>query len=91
MLTATEIEHRITEHVRQILLASNKPAEGLAADKPLADGLGLDSLEMAGLFIALEDDFKVDPFLTRFSIVDMRSIADLTRAYSAMTCEPATA
>ncbi|MER5808527.1 phosphopantetheine-binding protein [Streptomyces sp. NPDC002033] len=55
------------------------------AISPASDlvGLGLTSLMFAELLIGMEMELGVDPFQGETSIVEMRTVADLVRAYDA--------
>jgi acyl carrier protein len=84
-----DIEQKITDHVREILSLANKSHSNIAPHQALIDEIGMDSLELARLFIALEDEFQIDPFAEEFSVGNIQTIADLTRIYSALLSRPA--
>lgn len=49
--------------IKSFLSRSKKKNAGIALDTSLySEGLGLDSLETAELFVTLEDEFGKDPF-----------------------------
>ena len=80
--TSLEIRQVISAEIARLLDEAGRPVPAIEDGCILTDDLSLDSLALASLFIALEDRFGVDPFSDKFDIVDMRTVADLNRAYS---------
>ena len=90
MLNSSDIPAIIAGHVTEIAALAGRSLDGVGYGQTLADDVGLDSLQIASLFIALEDEFQVDPFSERFSIVEMRTIADLANAYGTVLADAIT-
>ncbi|MDA8231327.1 MAG: acyl carrier protein [Magnetospirillum sp.] len=89
MLITEDIRQVIITEIRKILDENGRRCGVIDDDALLTDDVGLDSLGLASLFIFLEDRFGTDPFMEKFNIVDMRTVADLVRAYRAVVAEPA--
>lgn len=79
MLTDTPTARIIDEEIR-ILLGDALDDDPLGPDDRFGD-LGLNSLMLARLIIALEDETGLDPFSAATSIVDVHTVGDLVEAY----------
>lgn len=91
MLTHQDIENAIVGHIGRILRENDQPVPAIGRDAHLTEELGLDSLAVASLYIALEDDFHIDLFEHRGDVIDMRTVADLTNAYASELAKTALA
>jgi acyl carrier protein len=63
------------------LLAENKSEVGDVSGQDRLGDLGLSSLMLARLIIALDSNLGVDPFEEDIVISDMRSVDDIVGAY----------
>jgi acyl carrier protein len=79
MLTNTPTARIIEEEIR-VLLADTLDDDPIGLDDRFGD-LGLNSLMLARLVIALEDETGLDPFSGDTSIVDVHTVGDLVGAY----------
>lgn len=79
MLTNTPTARIIDEEIR-ILLGDALDDDPIGPEDRFGD-LGLNSLMLARLIIALEDETGLDPFSSDASIVDVHSVGDLVEAY----------
>ena len=80
MLIRSTIVEMVNTQIQQLL------GDALDEDDILGGGetfqqIGLNSLMLARLVIALEDELGVDPFSSGTSIVDIHTLADLWAAY----------
>jgi acyl carrier protein len=72
----------VVERAIQHVLSNSGRAGQLLKDEDLLFGkIGLDSLDLAQVVVALEQELKVDPF--RKSGRPIRTFGDLVRAYQA--------
>ena len=78
--TDDEIEEAIRLTIGDLLQRRGRPIPPLDEDDLLM-ATGLTSLDMAALVARLEQRWKVDPFLEAVPITEIRTIADLCRAY----------
>ena len=69
----------IQAKIQQLLESSGRPRRSLEDDDLLFVEVGLDSLDLAQVVVALEQELKVDPF--RKSGSPIRTFGDLVRAY----------
>lgn len=69
----------IEKAIHQVLLNSGRSVKPLQDEDSLFEKIGLDSLDLAQIVVALEQELKVDPF--RKAGVPIRTFGDLVRAY----------
>jgi acyl carrier protein len=69
----------IEKAIHQVLLNSGRAAQPLQDEDSLFEKIGLDSLDLAQIVVALEQELKVDPFRKAGSPI--RTFGDLVRAY----------
>jgi acyl carrier protein len=81
MLTTIDLRSAILHEIGEIRGSGVLAFDEIQDDARLTADLGLDSLALARMYIALEDRFGVDPFTDKFDIVDMRTLGDLLRAF----------
>lgn len=85
MLTTTpnkdEIYAGIAEEIRSLPEVDEAVVDKMTPESELNAHLGLSSLNMAQLVVALEMRFSVDPFSSLVPITEVRTVGDLTRAY----------
>lgn len=79
MLTNTPTARIIDEEIR-VLLGDALDDDPIGSEDRFGD-LGLNSLMLARLIIALEDETGLDPFASDASIVDVHTVGDLVEAY----------
>ena len=79
--TEAEIVTTVHEHIRAILAERFGEDRAFTGSDRLNETLGLTSLDLAELVVALEDRFGVDPFAKLVPITDVQSVDDLARAY----------
>jgi acyl carrier protein len=65
--------------IHQVLLNSGRAAQPLQDEDILFEKIGLDSLDLAQIVVALEQELKVDPFRKTGSPI--RTFGDLVQAY----------
>jgi acyl carrier protein len=88
--TDAEIADIVHEQIRRVLVDRFGQAKPFSGQDRLNGTLGLSSLDLAELVVALEDTFGADPFAKLVPITDMRTVDDLVRAYrAALLSEPA--
>jgi hypothetical protein len=84
MLTGKPTDGEIGETIRlaivDLLQHRGRPVPSFD-DHDLLVATGLTSLDLAALIARLEQRWKVDPFLEAVPITEVRTIADLCRAY----------
>jgi acyl carrier protein len=84
MLTGKPTDDEIEETVR-LAIADVLRRRGREVvpfdDDDLLVATGLTSLDLAALIARLEQRWKVDPFLEAVPITEVRTVADLCRAY----------
>jgi acyl carrier protein len=78
--TDDEIAEAIRLTIGDLLQRRGRPIPPLD-EHDLLMATGLTSLDMAALIARLEQRWKVDPFLEAVPITEVRTIADLCRAY----------
>jgi acyl carrier protein len=78
--TDGEIEHTIRVTITDLL---RRRGQALVPfdETDLLVATGLTSLDLAALIARLEQRWKVDPFLEAVPITEIRTVADLCRAY----------
>jgi acyl carrier protein len=69
----------IAQAIHQVLLNSGRSAQPLQDKDSLFEKIGLDSLDLAQVVVALEQELKVDPFRKAGSPI--RTFGDLVGAY----------
>jgi acyl carrier protein len=74
-----ETRMAIQAKIQQLLESTGRGRRSLEDDDLLFVEVGLDSLDLAQVVVALEQDLKVDPF--RKSGSPIRTFGDLVRAY----------
>ncbi len=79
--TDREIAEAVFDQIRDMLRERDGEARRFSGADRLNESLGLTSLDLAELVVALEDRFGVDPFSKRLPITDMQTPDDLVRAY----------
>lgn len=80
MLIRSTVVDTINTEIRQ-LLGDILDEDDILSGTESFQEVGLNSLMLARLVIALESQFGVDPFTQGTSIVDMHTLADLWEAY----------
>lgn len=81
MLTHSDVRAVIHGEIRTLLLEDYQELGSLQGHELLTD-LGLNSLQLARLVIALEAEFGTDPFGTgEISLADLRSVDEVAAAY----------
>jgi acyl carrier protein len=81
MLTHADARAVIDREIHALLLEHDQAVDALRGDDLLTD-LGLNSLQLARLVIALEAEFGADPFATgEVSLAEARSVDEVTAAY----------
>ncbi|WP_017572108.1 acyl carrier protein [Nocardiopsis halotolerans] len=87
MLITSTIAEEVVTHIRS-LLGDAIEDDPITASDPLND-LGLNSIMMARLIVALERDLNLDPFSDgSHAIVDIHSVGDLVEAYQDAASAP---
>ena len=85
MLTSTpnkdELFAAIAEEIGSLPDVEDGQLEGMTPDSELNAHLGLSSLQMAELVVALEMRFSIDPFSSLVPITEVRTVGDLVAAY----------
>lgn len=82
MLTVAKITTEVTTHIKEILGDELEDDDPVAEDVLLVD-LGLNSLMLARLIVALEREFGFDPFFDgRHAVIDIHTVGELVAAYS---------
>ncbi|MBL0888364.1 acyl carrier protein [Myceligenerans indicum] len=82
MLSNAEITEAITNAIVDLLGDLHDEDDGIDLDATFSE-VGLNSLMLARLVIALETDLGVDPFTdSDRSIVDVRTVGDLAGLYA---------
>jgi acyl carrier protein len=76
-----EITAIVHDQIRRVLIDRFGEARPFSGEDRLNGTLGLSSLDLAELVVALEDTFGADPFAKLVPITDMRTVDDLVRAY----------
>jgi acyl carrier protein len=76
-----EIRTAVEAEIQRVLEESGRPVVSLRDDDSLFVTLGLDSLDLAQVVVALEQSLKVDPFRKRG--ISIRTFGDLVQAYRA--------
>ncbi|WP_116248325.1 acyl carrier protein [Nocardiopsis sp. FIRDI 009] len=88
MLIDSTIAEEVISHIREIL-GDAVEDEPITANESLSD-LGLNSLMLARLIVALERDLNLDPFSDgSHAITDIHTVGDLIEAYRAVGTVPA--
>jgi acyl carrier protein len=80
MLTRSTINEAVHSEIKLLLTDTLEHDETIRDSSTFSD-LGLNSLMLARLVIALEEEFTVDPFSMDRSIVDVHTVGDLVEAY----------
>lgn len=88
MLTKSTIAERINAEIRR-LLGDALDDDDILRGTDTFQQIGLNSLMLARLVIALEAEFGTDPFTQGTSIVDMHSLDDLWSAYDEVLSQEA--
>jgi acyl carrier protein len=78
--TDREIEETIRLVIAELLRRRGRTVASFTGDDPLM-ATGLTSLDLAALIARLEQRWHVDPFLEAVPITEIRTVADLCRAY----------
>lgn len=78
--TDAEIVVTIRRTIVELLERAGRPVPPFEVEDELVS-TGLTSLDLAALVAKLERQWKVDPFLEATSITEVRTVADLCRAY----------
>jgi acyl carrier protein len=81
MLIDSQVLTTIEEEISSLLAYSMDDEVSVAPDDNLYD-LGLNSLTLARLIVALEMAFGVDPFAEQHVIADIRTVGDLASVYT---------
>ncbi len=90
--TNQEIAEAVFDQIRELLVERDGEARPFSGTDRLNESLGLTSLDLAELVVALEDRFGIDPFAKLVPITDMQTPDDLIRAYrSGLHPEPTAA
>ena len=76
-----EIHAAIAAEIRSLPGVEEAALKEITPASELNAHLGLSSLQMAELVVALEMRFSVDPFSSLVPITDIRTLGDLTAAY----------
>jgi acyl carrier protein len=69
----------VSSTIQQVLTSSGRAGHAPKDEDRLFDSIGLDSLDLAQVVVALEQQLGVDPF--RKSGTAIRTFGDLVRAY----------
>jgi len=69
----------VSRAIQRVLSNSGRAGQVLKDEDSLFEAIGLDSLDLAQIVVALEQDLGVDPF--RKSGAPIRTFGDLVRAY----------
>lgn len=77
---AWAIEHVVVTEIRGLLETTGRAPNALAARDRLED-LGITSLDLADLVVALNVTLAANPFGQALAFTDVRTVADLCRAY----------
>lgn len=86
----TAVRDLVIAEIQRLLAEVNRPCPAeITEEAALTDDIGLDSLSLASLYIALEDALQVDPFSNGINVTDMRTVGDVVNAYGAMIFAPA--
>lgn len=80
-LSKDDIYLAIAEEIRSLPEVDGAVVQGMTPNSELNAQLGLSSLDMAELVVALEMRFSVDPFSSLVPITDVRTVGDLIGAY----------
>jgi acyl carrier protein len=78
--TDAEIQATIRRTIVEVLERTGRRAPDFDEDDDLV-ATGLTSLDLAALVARLERRWKIDPFLERRSITEVRTVGDFCRAY----------
>lgn len=75
-----EVENAVRAEIHRVLGMQGKRIEHVSFDDSLNDTLGLTSLDLVEIIVALNSRFHVDPFRQR-AFTELRTIGDLCGAY----------
>jgi len=81
MSRSPEIRTAVEAEIQRVLEDSGRPVVGLRDDDLLFAKVGLDSLDLAQVVVALEQSLGIDPFRKRG--ISIRTFGDLVQAYRA--------
>ena len=82
------IENAVRGEIRRILDAQGTPIERISAGDSLSDALGLTSVDLVELVVALNARLRADPFRNR-AFTELQTVGDLVSAYAANHTEHA--
>lgn len=88
MLIVDRIPEKIVGEIHSLLSEDGRRPPDIADCSELHADLGLSSLMIARLILALEEQFAVDPFIEDASAADLRTVGDLVRIYERALDEP---
>jgi acyl carrier protein len=75
-----DVERAVRAEIRRALEQQGKPAAAVSAGDSLSDTLGLTSLDVVELIVALNARLAVDPFKQR-AFTEIQTVGDLVSAY----------
>jgi len=78
------IERNVCAEILLLLERQNRPSERVSLTDSLGDTLGLSSLDLLELVVALNERLGVDPFHQR-AVTELRRVVDLVDAYAGGT------
>ena len=73
----------VHDQIRRLLIDRFGEAKPFSGEDRLNGTLGLKSLDLAELIVALEETLGADPFAKLVPITEVRTVDDLVRAYQA--------
>jgi acyl carrier protein len=77
-----EVEHAVRDEILRLLEEQGRPPIRVTSGDSLGDALGLTSLDVVELTVALTARLGVDPFRRR-AFTEMQTVGDLVGAYTA--------
>lgn len=75
-----QVESAVRAEIHRVLDMQGNPIERVSAADSLSDTLGLTSIDLVELIVALNARLRVDPFRER-AFTELRTVGDLFRAY----------
>ena len=85
--SSVDVGGLVSRRICEILGARGRGVDRLIGDERLGE-LGLTSLELAGLVTELNVRFAVNPFARTAAFTELRTVADVCRAYSRAASAP---
>jgi acyl carrier protein len=80
--------HVVIAEIRKLLETTGRVPDGLGEDDRF-DDLGITSLDLVDIVAALNVKLTVNPFQRSVALTDVRTVADLCRAYQSASSDDA--